>query len=235
MAKKYLTTTSFSELAEAEMPREKALRHGLATLTDAELMAIIFGTGIKGVSVLEMARQILDAHEHHLSQIAALSAQDFMKAHKGIGPAKALTLLCGIELGIRAARDAASMPEPQILSSQAAYQYMKDQLATLDHEEFWALFLSNSAKVISKQFIASGGQASTIVDNKILMRRALESKCARMIIFHNHPSGTLKPSMQDDNLTRKIKQAAEIFDIRVDDHIIITPKFYYSYNDEGRL
>lgn len=235
MAKKYLTTTSFAQMAEDEMPREKALKHGLRSLEDAELMAIIFGTGIKGVSVLDMAHQILERHDGHLSRLASLSATEFIKQHKGIGPAKALTLLAGIELGLRAAKDAASMPMQQILSSKLAYDYMRDQLEHLDHEEFWVLLMTHSATIIAKQFIASGGQASTIVDVRILMRRALESKCSRMILFHNHPSGQLRPSMQDDALTQKIKNAAKLLDINVDDHIIITPTSYYSYNDEGRM
>ena len=235
MTKKYLTTTGFTEIAEADKPREKAFRDGISSLTDTELMAVIFGTGLKGVSVIEMANRILNDHDGHLSEISEMSAKDFVKRHKGVGPAKALALLAGIELGLRAAKDAARRKDIQLLSSRSAYQYMRDQFKDLDHEEFWAVFLTNRATVIKKQFIASGGQASTIVDNKILMRRALENKCTRMIVFHNHPSGTLSPSIQDDALTKKIKAACEIFDIRLDDHIIITPDYFYSYNDESRL
>ena len=230
-----LTKTSFTTLADDQMPREKALAGGIRSLTDIELMAILFGTGLKGVSVLEMSQGILDDNEGHLSRIADMKPDEFSKRYKGIGPAKALTLLAGIELGLRAAHDAANMPKTQITSSKIAYDLMRPQLEDLDHEEFWVLLLNNAATVISKEFIASGGQTATVVDIRILMRRALDNKATRMIIFHNHPSGNLRPSMQDDSLTKKIKEAASLFDIKLDDHIIISPASYYSYNDMGRI
>ncbi|MDO5395006.1 MAG: DNA repair protein RadC [Bacteroidales bacterium] len=230
-----LTKTSFTTLADDQMPREKALAGGIRSLTDIELMAILFGTGLKGVSVLEMSQGILDDNDGHLSLIADMKPDEFSKRYKGIGPAKALTLLAGIELGLRAAHDAANMPKAQITSSKIAYDLMRPQLERLDHEEFWVLLLNNAATVISKEFIASGGQTSTVVDIRILMRRALDNKATRMILFHNHPSGNLRPSMQDDSLTKKIKEAAALFDIKLDDHIIISPASYYSYNDMGRI
>lgn len=236
MAKKYLTNnTAFLQIAEDEKPREKALRNGIHTLENEELMALIFGTGIKGLSVIDMCKEILSQYDNHISDLANLPPKEFIRRHKGIGPAKALTLLAGIQLGLRAAKDAMQKKDVQILSSQTAYEYMRDRMQTLDHEEFWALFLTNRATVMRAEFIASGGQASTVVDNKILMRRALDVKCTRMIVFHNHPSGTLSPSLQDDKLTRKLKDACAIFDIRLDDHIIIAPNGYWSYNDNGRL
>ena len=229
------TTTSFSKLADEERPREKALAHGLKALTDTELMAMIFGTGIKGVSVLEMVEGIINDNDGHLSVIAEMGPKEFMRRYKGIGPAKALTLLAGIELGVRAAKDAASMPMKSITSSDMAYAIMREHLEALDHEEFWMLLMNNSAVVIAKEFIASGGTAATVVDVKIIIRRALDSRACRLILFHNHPSGNPRPSIQDDALTRKIKEAAALFDIRVDDHIIVTPNSYYSYNDNGRM
>ena len=229
------STTSFTQLNEDERPREKALKYGIRSLKDNELMAIIFSTGTQGRSVLEMSQDILDDNDGHLSKVANIDAADFLKRYKGIGPAKALTLLAGLELGRRAARDAANLPNAAITSSLIAYNVMHEHLANLDHEEFWVLMLTNGATVISKEFISSGGQTATVVDVKIIMRRALEQKATRMILFHNHPSGTLRPSMQDDTLTKRIKNAAQLFDIRVDDHIIISAKGYFSYNDNNLL
>lgn len=236
MNKKYLlTNTSFSQLNDEEMPREKALARGIRSLSDEELMALIFGTGLKGMSVIEMSRMILNDNEGHISRIAGMDTKEFVKRYKGIGPAKALLVLGALELGRRAAKDAAEMSEQRILSSQVAYDIMRYDLESLDHEEFWVLLMNNSAVVIAKEFIAAGGQTATAVDVRIIMRKALERKATRMIIFHNHPSGNNKPSIQDDALTRKIKEAAALFDIRLDDHIIITPHSYFSYTDNSRL
>lgn len=230
-----LTTTSLSLLSDDQLPREKALAHGLKSLSDTELMAIIFGTGMKGVSVLEMSQNILNDNSGHLSDIAKMSPKLFSRRYKGIGPAKALTLLAGIELGLRAAADAAKKDNNPITSSKAAYELMRWHLQDLDHEEFWVLMLNNASIPVAEVFIASGGQTATVVDIKILMCKALECKAVRMIVFHNHPSGNCRPSLQDDALTRKITEGAKLLDIRVDDHIIVTPTSYYSYNDQGRM
>lgn len=230
-----LTTTSFKEVDKEDKPREKALNQGVKSLTDTELMALLFGTGLRGVSVLEMSQAILDEHDGHLSLIADLTPEEFRKRHKGIGNAKALLILGALELGRRAVADASKMPDRQITSSFMAYQLMRDRLQNLDHEEFWAVFMSHQAVRICDCHLASGGQTATIVDVRILMRKALECGATRMILYHNHPSGQLKPSLADDQLTRKIKEAAQTLDLRVDDHIIISKKGYYSYNDEGRM
>lgn len=236
MTKQYIqTTTSFAAIAEDERPREKALKYGIGVLTDNELLAILFGTGMRGVSVLDMAQSILEDNNGHLSKVTELSPQEFSKRYKGIGTAKALLILAALELGRRAAADAASMPDRPLTSSRLAYDLMRGRLEDLDHEEFWVAFLNNSAIVIGTEQIAIGGQAATYVDIKIMMRRALENKATRIIAYHNHPSGQLKPSIQDDSLTTRIGAAAKTLDIRFDDHIIISKKGYYSYNDEGRL
>ena len=235
MANYLKTTTSFSTLCEEDMPREKALRYGIKSLTDAELMAVLFSTGTAGMSVLEMSERILQDNDGHLYKVTNMSADDLTKRYKGVGRAKALLLLAALELGERSARDAASIKDLKILSSNTAYDLMRPEVANIDHEEFWVILLSNAATVIGKERVASGGQTSTLVDIRILMRRAIEAKAVRMILVHNHPSGQLKPSPQDDALTRKIKTAAETLDLRVDDHLIISPKGYYSYNDEFRL
>ncbi len=222
-------------LADDEKPREKALANGVKSLTNVELMAIVFSTGLKGKSVLELSREILNDNDNHLSMVARLSPRDFMNRYKGIGPAKAITLLAALELGMRSAKDATEMRYKQICSSDAAAALMRQHFQNLDHEEFWVLLLNNSAKVLRELCVAKGGQTATVVDVKLIMRAALEMQATRIIAFHNHPSGNLIPSMQDDSLTRKIKTAAETLDIRLDDHIIIADNGYYSYNDEGRL
>jgi DNA repair protein RadC len=158
-----------------------------------------------------------------------------MNRYKGIGPAKAITLLAALELGMRSARDATEVQYKKVTSSDIAYKIMRQHFQSLDHEEFWVMFMNNSAKVVREFRVGQGGLTSTVVDVKLVMRAALEAKASRMILFHNHPSGNLQPSMQDDSLTKKIKNAADIFDIKLDDHIIVADNGYYSYNDERRL
>ena len=223
------------EMDAQERPREKVMRHGIKSLSDAELMALIFSTGIKGKSVIELSRDILRDNDGHLSKVAHLSVNEMLRRYKGIGPAKAITLLAALELGSRSAADAARSDNPVISSSQIAYDLMKHHFERLDHEEFWVAFLSQRGKVIREVKIGQGGLTGTVADVKLIMRSAIESLAAAMIVFHNHPSGNLKPSIQDDALTKRICEAAKFIDTRVHDHIIITDGGYYSYNDQGRL
>lgn len=223
------------DMAADERPREKAMRQGLKSLTDSELLAILFGTGVRGKSVVELSSEILADHEHHLSRIARMSVRDFLRRYKGIGPAKAITLLASLEIGARAAADAAAIDDPAVTSSQVAHNLMAHHFSNLDHEEFWVLLLSQSARVLAEIPVGRGGVAATVVDVKIIMRSALEHLASSMILCHNHPSGTLYPSAQDDNLTRKIRDAAALMDMRVADHLIFTDAGYYSYHDEGKL
>ena len=224
-----------AQMPEADRPREKALRNGIKSLTDAELMAIIFGTGIKGKSVVQLCAEILGEYKGHLSKITAMDAREFMKRHKGIGPAKALTFIAALELGARAAADAVAVEDPQMTTSQAAYDYMYRCLSELDHEEFWVLLLKRNLKPLREFKAGQGGLAETVVDIRLLMREALLAKASAMILFHNHPSGQLKPSQQDINLTRRIVDAARYFDIRVLDHIVVGSTGYLSFNDEGLM
>lgn len=223
------------EMSSEERPREKAMRYGIKSLTDTELMAIIFSTGLKGKSVIELSRDILSDNDNHLSKVARLSVNEMLKRYKGIGPAKAITLLAALELGSRSAADAAKIDNPAILSSEMAYKLMKHHFERLDHEEFWVLLLSQSGRVLREVKIGQGGITGTAVDIKLIMRAAIEHLASAMIVFHNHPSGTLRPSHQDDAITKKIGDAARLIDTRLNDHIIITDASYYSYNDEGRL
>lgn len=228
-------TGLIAEMAQEMRPREKALRHGIKSLADAELMALIFSTGIKGKGVVALCEDILADNNGHLSLIADMDAPEFIERYKGIGPAKALTLLAALELGNRSVADAARCQTEQISSSEAAAKYMTPYLANLDHEEFWVLLLKHNLTPIRAVRIGVGGTSMTAVDVKILMRQALLARASAMMLFHNHPSGTLNPSNQDMNLTNKIAEAGKVMDIRVLDHIILARGIHYSFHDEGRM
>lgn len=229
------STRMIKDMRDDDKPRERAIRQGIKSLNDPELMAIIFSTGIKGKNVIELSKDILDDNCGHLSRIAAMGYKEFVSRYKGIGPAKALTLLAALELGMRTAADARLDSKVKILSSQIGHDIMAHRFSQLDHEEFWVLMLSQSLSVIKDIRIGVGGLAATVVDVKIIIREALDCKASAMILCHNHPSGNLQPSAQDDRLTEKIMQAAKLFDMRVCDHLIIADNGYYSYQDEGRM
>ena len=229
------STTSFTQINEDERPREKALKYGIRSLKDNELMAIIFSTGTQGRSVLEMSQDILDDNDGHLSKVANIDAADFLKRYKGIGPAKALTLLAGLELGRRAARDAANLPNAAITSSLIAYNVMHEHLANLDHEEFWVLLLNQSNRPITAVNVGRGGVSATAVDVRLILKHAVDHLASSMLIFHNHPSGNLLPSRQDEALTQKIRDGLALLDIRLNDHIIVAPGGYWSFHDHGKI
>ena len=218
-----------------ELPREKALAYGIKTLSDAELMAIIFGTGIRGKNVIEMCEDILEDNERHISKVARMEIHEFMRRYKGIGPAKALTMLAALELGNRAAADALKIDDPQMWSSDIAYRFMKHHLDGLNHEEFWILLLKQNLKPLRAVRIGQGGVNTTVVDVKVVMREAIHASAPAVMLFHNHPSGQLSPSVQDKELTQKICRAAELLDIKVLDHIIIGMDSFYSFHDEGLM
>ena len=216
------------DMLEQERPREKAQKHGVKSLTDVELMAIIFATGIAGKSVIELSREILHDNGGHLSRVARLSVPEFLKRYKGIGPAKATTLLAALELGSRAAADARIIDEPTV-----AYDIVRHRFERLNHEEFWVMYLSQAGKLIAESKIGQGGLTATSVDVRIIVREALFNNATAMILSHNHPSGNLKPSQQDITLTKSITDAARLFNIVVHDHIIVSDGGYYSFRDEG--
>lgn len=222
-----------ADMAEELRPREKALRHGIKSLTDAELMALIFATGIRGKGVVAMCSEILDDNRGHLSQIAEMDAPEFIERYKGIGPAKALTLLAALELGSRSVADSVRRSNEQIFSSEAAAKIMVPHLAYLDHEEFWILLLRHNLSPIRPIRIGQGGLTATVVDIKMLMRQIILAKASAVMLFHNHPSGTLKPSPQDRQLTQRITDACRLMDVRMLDHIIIAGGSHFSFHDNG--
>ena len=224
-----------ADMPDEQKPREKALAHGIKSLSDAELMALIFATGIKGKNVIQMCQDILLDQEGHISRVARMDVRDFMKRYKGIGPAKALTMLAALELGLRASADALKIDKVKITDSQRAYQYMKQYLDNLCHEEFWILLLKQNAMPIKAIRIGQGGLTATAVDIRILLREAISNNAPMMMLFHNHPSGNIRPSQQDIALTKKIVEGAKLLDIRVLDHIVIGEEQYYSFSDEGTM
>lgn len=227
----------FKTTDRSMLPRERALKHGVKTLSDAEIMAILLGTGMKGKNVLDLANEILLDNKGHLSELANLSAKDITDRYGGIGLSKSLGLLAALELGRRAAQDAAELQASRkaVTKSQDSYELMRHKLQNLDHEEFWILLLNNSLKRIRDVKINEGATNFTVVEVKKIIKAMIDNGANNVILFHNHPSGRLQPSAQDDSLTRKISEAAKIFDFRVLDHIIITPGGYFSYTDSGKM
>lgn len=227
-------TRRIVDIMKEDRPREKALANGMSALTTAELIAILLGSGSRGESVLDLSQRILQTCDNKLSGIARRSVRNLMKSFRGVGEAKAITLLAAIELGKRYREE--DMGEmPIIKDPDAAYNLMRYKMEGASYEEFWVAYLNNAKRVISRERISEGGVASTIVDVKKIIKIAIDNLATALILYHNHPSGNLVPSRQDDEMTRRVKEAAALLDITVVDHIIIGTNGYYSYSGEGRL
>lgn len=224
---------SIKKWAEDDRPREKLLQKGRLSLSDSELLAILLGSGSKNESAVELAKKILSSTGNNLNELGKLSISQLCK-FKGVGPAKAVTVSAALELG-RRRRYEEAQEDKKITSSHSVFEIMQPLIGELGHEEFWILYLNNSNKVIEKYQISKGGITGTLVDVRIVLRKALEAGAVSLILVHNHPSGNLKASEADKQLTRKLKTAAESLDIKVLDHIIVTEKSYLSFADEGML
>ena len=229
-----ITDCRIADMADADKPREKAMANGLGALTDTELLAIILGSGQRGKSVLELSREILSRCGNRLGPLSRMTIAELMRDIKGLGPAKAISLLAAVELGCRCRSDLA-LENPQIKSSATIYEHMRPKLERLNHEEFWILTLNRANRVSRQLLISQGGMASTVVDPKLIFKKAIDIQATGIVLVHNHPSGNLTPSAEDDKLTRRIKEGAALLDINVLDHVIISPSGYYSYFDNGRL
>ncbi|MBD5186214.1 MAG: DNA repair protein RadC [Bacteroides sp.] len=226
------------DLQEDDRPREKALRHGIKALSNAELLAIVLGGGLPGMSVLDMSRDILLKTDNSLINLSRAEIGEMKRKFKGVGTAKAILVSAVFELGRRwrdEMADAESRRPTQVRSSEDAYRFIRGRVELLPHEEFWVLMLSRSNIITEARCISQGGTAATVVDAKLLFRHAIDSLASSIILVHNHPSGNLKPSMEDDNLTRRLGEAGKLLDIRVIDHLIVTRDGYYSYADQSRL
>lgn len=223
-----------ADLTKEDRPREKALAKGLDALTTTELIAILLGSGTQGESVVDLAQRLLKESDNKLSELSKRSVRNLVKSFKGIGEAKAITLLSAIELGKRYAQE--NIEEtPTLNTPDKVFATMRYHFADLQHEEFWAIYLNNAKRMIFKIRISQGGVSATIVDPKIILRYAIENLATAIILVHNHPSGNLMPSREDDNQTERIAKAAKLFDIQLVDHLIVAAGNFYSYANEGRL
>lgn len=223
-----------ADLDESDKPREKALSQGIRSLSNAELLAIIFGSGLPGKSVISMSQEILASCDNRLSRLSRMSIHEMKKSFKGVGTAKAISLAAAFELGLRT-RDEDAALDPQIKNSTDIYNMMRVKLERLEYEEFWVLYLSRSNRVIYEECMSKGGVSGTVTDIRLILKRAIELLASGIILVHNHPSGNLRPSPDDDRITTKAKEAAKLLDINVLDHLIFTPTSYFSYTDNGRL
>ena len=214
-----------------DRPREKLIAKGKTILSDAELIAILIGSGNRNESAVALSKRILQSVEGNINALAKLSVEKLIE-FKGIGEAKAISIITALELGKRRQLETA-LEKPKITSSKAVFNLMQPIIGDLEHEEFWVLFLNNSNKVLAKSQISKGGLTATIVDVRLLFKRALELASVGMIVCHNHPSGKLQPSNADKQITQKIKNAGVTLDIKLLDHLIVTEKDYFSFADEG--
>jgi DNA repair protein RadC len=218
---------------EEDRPREKLLMKGKAHLRDAELLAIIIGSGTQKLSAVQLSEQILNHVNKDLNLLYRLSIQDLQK-FKGIGEAKAISIVSAMELGRRRATE--SIEKVSIIkSSKDSYHLLMPHLSDLPLEEFWVIYLNNRNKVLGKEQLSTGGLTGTVVDIRIVLKRALERMATGIVLAHNHPSGNLNPSQSDIKLTDKLTQAAKLIEIQVLDHVIITESGYFSFADEGMM
>ncbi|MGO4771037.1 DNA repair protein RadC [Flavobacterium sp. W22_SRS_FK3] len=218
--------------SEDDRPREKLMLKGKSVLSDAELIAILIGSGSRNESAVDLSKRIL-ASVDTLNSLGKMSISQLID-FKGIGEAKAITIIAALELG-RRRRAEDSVELTKITSSKMVFEIMQPIIGELPHEEFWVLFLNNSNKVILKSQLSKGGISGTVVDVRLVFKLALESGATGLILCHNHPSGTLVPSEADKHITKKLKVAGDSLDVKVLDHLIITETKYYSFVDEGIL
>jgi DNA repair protein RadC len=226
--------TSFCPItnwSEDDRPREKLMLKGKSVLSDAELIAILIGSGSRNESAVDLSKRILASVDYNLNALGKLSIAQLMN-FKGIGEAKAISIIAAMELG-RRRRSEDAIELTKITSSKAVFEVMQPIIGELPHEEFWVLFLNNSNKILFKSQLSKGGMTGTIVDVRIVFKIAFEQNATAIILTHNHPSGKLRASDADIQITKKIKAGGEQLDIPVLDHIIITETGYYSFVDEG--
>ena len=224
---------SIKNWSQDDRPREKLRDKGSRVLSDAELLAILIGSGTVQESAVELSKRILSSVGHNLQNLGKLSIAQLLNI-KGIGEAKAIKIKAAMELS-RRRRESNPTQLDKINTSLSAFEIMQPLLGHLSHEEFWVLYLNRSNKIVAKTQLSKGGMTSTIVDVRIILKQALEHSATAILLAHNHPSGMLKPSISDKQLTQKLKLASESLDIKVLDHIIVTEKSYFSFADESLL
>ena len=226
-------STSIKNWAADDRPRERMLGKGAAALSNSELIAILINNGSKDKSAVDLAKEVLKLGSDNLNELGKLTLKDFQQI-KGIGEAKAITIAAALELG-RRRQAAATLEKPVVKSSADIAQYLKAVLKDFSYEVFAVLFLNRANKINHFEIISRGGITGTVADPRMILKKALENDAVSLVLSHNHPSGSLKPSRADEELTLKIKEAAKYFDIKILDHIIVSEEGYYSFADEGLL
>ena len=222
-----------TDWAEEDRPREKLMAKGVASLSNAELLAIIMRSGSPEDNAVELARKILADFDNHLGELGKATVSR-LKSYRGMGEAKAISIVAALEIGRR--RSAGEMIEKKkFATSMDIFMLFHPMLCDLPHEEFWILFLNNSNKYMDMQRLSIGGLSNTLADVRLVMKMAIERLSSHVALCHNHPSGNITPSEQDKNLTRKIKEGGKLLDILLIDHVIVGDNKYYSFNDEGVL
>ena len=228
-----LASFSIKNWADDDRPREKLVQKGSFVLSDAELIAILIGSGSRDESAVELSKRILASVNHNLNELGNLSVNQLMR-FKGIGEAKAVTIAAALEMGRRRRMEAASKII-KIKSSHDVFELLYPLIGELQHEEFWIVYLNNSNKVVHKAQLSKGGITGTLVDVRLVLKQALELGAVGIILAHNHPSGTLQPSTADKQITEKLKVASEALDIKILDHLILARHQYLSFADKGIL
>ncbi len=223
---------SIKEWAEEDRPREKLLLKGPSALSNSELLAILIGSGNREMSAVELGKRILQQVGNDLNLLGKMDVSDFTRQFKGIGPAKAVTLIAALELG-RRRKSIKGKVRKKISSSRDGYHFLFPILSDLNHEETWALLTDRSNQVVTTMQVSRGGISGTVVDVRLVLREALNHYASGIILGHNHPSGNCRPSPQDTHITKKLKEAAQWMDITLLDHIIVGGDHYFSYADEG--
>lgn len=224
---------SIKSWSPEDRPREKLMQKGASALSDAELLAILIGSGTAKLSAVDLAKNILRQVDYSLNDLARLSVKDLMKV-KGIGEAKAISIVAALDLG-RRRRETESESKPKISSSRDAFDQIKGDLMDLPKEEFWVLVMNRANRVIRKKRISEGGVSGTVADPKIIFKVAIEEWASGIIVAHNHPSGNLTASQQDIDLTKRLKEAGKVLEVQLLDHLIVAGPKYFSFADEGLL
>ena len=219
--------------AVEERPREKVMANGVQYLSDTELLAILLGSGMKNMTAVELARLVLKRAGNNLHELGRQTLGDLLKV-KGVGPAKAISVLAAMELGRRRAGMHHTEKIP-VKSSETVYNLFHPLLGDLDHEEFWLLMLNRANRILGRFKVSQGGLSGTVIDTRIILKKALDNLASSIIVCHNHPSGNNKPSDADVKITEKLKKAAEMLEIKLLDHVIIADKSYFSFADEGLM
>lgn len=219
--------------AVEERPREKVMANGIQYLSDAELLAILMGSGTRNTTAVELARKILGGVDNNLHELGRQSISDLQKV-KGVGPAKAITLMAAMELGRRRA-GTHHVDKIPVKSSETVFKLFHPLMGDLEHEEFWLLMLNRANRVLGRFKVSQGGLSGTVIDTRIILKKALDNLSSSIIVCHNHPSGNMQPSDADVKITEKLKKAAEMLEIKLLDHIIIADKSYFSFADEGLI